>query len=279
MARRAGGRGAVGTRERQPAAAAPDLQQHDLTAAAAEAVVAACTVAPGDRVLEVGPGTGALTARLLARGASVHAIEIDPARVSALERDFAAEIARGALILVRGDALVATPRMTAPWRVVANPPFQITAELLWRWLLDPPGAPPARIDLVLQLQAARKLCGEPRAESRSSALLRLAGAPHIVHRLERTAVTPPSRVDLCHFACPRTSYACEPAELRRIDRLLAIAFAGPHTVAQALRGRATATQLKRQAAEQGWRTDEHPRMLAPRAWRALADILARCGQL
>ncbi len=262
-----------------PAAAQRDLQQHDLTAAAAEAVIAPCAVAPGDVVLEIGPGQGALTSRLLARGAQVHAIEIDPARCAALERDFADEIASGRLALVRGDALAVAPRLPEPWRVVANPPFEITAELMRGWILDPPGAPPARIDLVLQLQTARKLCGEPRAETRSSALMRLAGAPHIVRRMARTDVTPPSHVDLCHFACPRTSYACDPAELRRIDRLLAIAFAGPHSVAQALRGRATATQLRRQAAEQGWHPDDHPRVLAPRAWRALADILARCGQL
>src|SRR5204862_7768467 len=55
------------------------LSQNFLTdATALDAIVEAAELAPGDRVVEVGPGLGVLTRRLLAAGASVLAVELDP---------------------------------------------------------------------------------------------------------------------------------------------------------------------------------------------------------
>src|SRR3954464_367786 len=51
-----------------------DLNIHDLIVKAAE-------VGPGDVVLEVGPGAGAMTAHMAATGAAVVAVDIDPAMV------------------------------------------------------------------------------------------------------------------------------------------------------------------------------------------------------
>ena len=45
---------------------------------ALDAIVEAAELQPGDRVVEVGPGLGVLTRRLLAAGASVLAVELDP---------------------------------------------------------------------------------------------------------------------------------------------------------------------------------------------------------
>ena len=46
-------------------------------------------IAPGERVLEVGPGEGALTKELLARGAKVTAIEKDSRLIPILKKTFA----------------------------------------------------------------------------------------------------------------------------------------------------------------------------------------------
>jgi hypothetical protein len=50
-------------------------------------------------------------------------------------------------------------------------------------------------------------------------------------------------------------------------------------MSEALRGLATGVQIRRQAAELGWKADEHPRTLSPDAWRSLARLLAGCGRL
>ncbi len=230
-------------------------------------------------VLEIGAGRGALTAELLQAGALVHAIERDQDRCAVLAKRFSREIASRMLVLHAGDALRVGPRLTGRWRVIANPPFNLTADLVRRWLLDPLGDQPEALDLVLQYEAARKLCGHDGHHTRSSVITRLAGKPWISQKLSREQVSPPSRVDLCVWSLRQVPSIPKPDELQRIDRLVGIAFAGPHSVAEALRGVATGVQIRRQASEHGWKPDEHPRTLKPVAWRSLATLLAMCGKI
>lgn len=257
-----------------------ELQQHDLKPRVAAAIVAEAGVGPDDTVVEVGPGLGELTTHTLAAGATVLAIETDPQRVAGLRSRFAGPIASGKLGLSVGDVRRLVLQPPPGWRVLANPPFHLTSWLFHHWLLDDlPGGPPRRIDLVLQLQAAHKLGGHPGAETRSSVIARLFGRPRLAMPLKRDDVVPPSRVDLCVWSLERDRNAPPADELARIDRLLERGFAGPQTVREALKGIATGEQLRRQAREQRWDPDAHPRTLAPAAWRSLADILHRTGKL
>ena len=88
-------------------------------------------VRPGDLVIDVGAGDGALTAPLVRAGARVIAIELHPGRAQRLRDLFAGAPVR----VVQADAAdLHLPRR--PFRVVANPPFAITTALLRR-LLSP----------------------------------------------------------------------------------------------------------------------------------------------
>src|ERR1700690_1074046 len=69
------------------------------------AVADAAEIAQGECVLEIGPGEGALTAQLLARGARVVAIEKDSRLIPVLKEKFAQAIAGGNLELIEDDAL------------------------------------------------------------------------------------------------------------------------------------------------------------------------------
>ena len=71
--------------------------------AALDAIVDAAELAPGDRVVEVGPGLGVLTRRLLAAGATVLAVELDPRLAAYLRRELGA--VRWLLTLIEADAL------------------------------------------------------------------------------------------------------------------------------------------------------------------------------
>lgn len=241
-------------------------------------MVADAQITTGSRVLEVGPGLGALTAGLLAAGAAVVAVERDPLRVAILSRRFAPQLASGQLNLLTGDALRVVPPLEHPWRILANPPFSLTAPLIRRWLLASQ-PPPVALDLVLQREAALKLSGSEGAHTRSSVISHLCGTPRVVRHLARDVVTPASRVDLAIWNHRRGDDAPTVDELAAIDRLLDSAFAGPHTMSEALRGLATGVQIRRQAAEQGWNPNEHPRTLSPGAWRSLARLLVTCGRL
>ncbi len=257
----------------------PSLQQHDLRPRVASAVVGRIRIIPGATVVEIGSGRGNLTAALLAAGAIVHAIELDPDRCRLLSERFADAMLGGQFIIDQGDALRRHPQPDGPWQVVANPPFQHTAALVRGWLLGQLGpCSPLSLDLILQREAASKLGGGRQAETRSSILTRLAGEPRLVQALDRSDTIPASRVDLVQWSFRRTNHVAV-ADLVLVDRLLDRAFAGTHTMQDALRGLATAVQIRRQAQEQGWDPQAHPRTLPSEAWLPLARLIQMCGKL
>ena len=118
-------------------------------------------VAPGDRVVEIGPGLGTLTTALLEAGAEVFAVERD----AALHAFLAAELAPrfpGKLHLLEGDA-VESPRATLPadagdFKVVANLPYAISTPWMDAVLEGPL---PSRLVLMLQLEAAARYGAKP----------------------------------------------------------------------------------------------------------------------
>jgi len=90
-------------------------------------IVHVADVQPGDVVLEIGPGPGALTSMLLEKGAIVHAIEKDPLFAKALSR---LQTPDNRLNIYLSDALE-FPIETIPFqKVIANLPYHITTPLL-----------------------------------------------------------------------------------------------------------------------------------------------------
>jgi 16S rRNA (adenine1518-N6/adenine1519-N6)-dimethyltransferase len=97
-----------------------------------EQILAAADLASGDRVMEIGPGLGALTDRLLASGAQVLACEVDRDLAAALERRGAAQ-----LVVHLGDVLKADwPELlkAPPYKLVANLPYNISSQVLFKIL-------------------------------------------------------------------------------------------------------------------------------------------------
>jgi 23S rRNA (adenine-N6)-dimethyltransferase len=129
------------------------LAQHFLESAAlANRIAADVNIAPSDHIVEIGAGTGTLTAALAARGAWILALEIDPWLAAGLARRFAGT---STVTVFECDA-VEFPLPCTPYRVVANPPFNRTSTILRR-LLDHPAGALERADLVVQWQIARAL--------------------------------------------------------------------------------------------------------------------------
>jgi 23S rRNA (adenine-N6)-dimethyltransferase len=109
--------------------------------------VGAARVRPGELVLDLGAGEGALTAHLVAAGARVVAVELHPRRAGVLRERFPG------ITVLQADA-VAVPLPGRPFRVVANPPYGISSALLHRLLA--PGSRLVAADLVLQRAVVRK---------------------------------------------------------------------------------------------------------------------------
>lgn len=159
-----------------------DWGWHPLRADWARRIVGAAGVAPGDLVVDLGAGDGALTAPLLAAGASVVAVELHPGRAAGLRRRYAGQDVRVVCCDLRELSL---PR--SRFRVVASPPYAASTDAL-RLLLRSDRLVAA--DLVLQSAAVRRLLERPPA-ARHARRYRLSTGI----RVPRSAFRPPPRVD------------------------------------------------------------------------------------
>ncbi len=113
--------------------------------------------APGETILEIGPGLGSLTRKLLVAGAKVTAIEIDKRLADYLEKN----ISHPDFKLVRGDAcrLDIPHIMNCEFRIVANLPYSITSPFIATMLnLE---APPLEMLFMLQKETGLRLASGP----------------------------------------------------------------------------------------------------------------------
>lgn len=120
-------------------------------------------IAPGDRVVEVGPGLGTLTAALLSAGAEVWAVERDATLHGHLQATLV-PAAAGRFHLMEGDAVeqpiagLPTGLAEAGFKVVANLPYAISTPWMDAVLSGPL---PQRMVLMLQFEAAQRYAAEP----------------------------------------------------------------------------------------------------------------------
>lgn len=139
---------------------------------------------PGEEILEVGPGFGALTGRLLAAGARVTAIEFDRRLAEYLRRHLACDNLR----LIEADACKVDYSQLFPdgnFRAVANLPYSISSVFIARMLeLD---APPERMFFMLQREMGERLAALPGTKAYGALSVRVALDYHV--RIER--IVPP----------------------------------------------------------------------------------------
>ena len=154
----------------------------------------------GDTVIEVGPGPGGLTRALLETGAAVIAIERDRRFIPALEELQGAF--PGALTIVETDALHADERALAKGanvKIVSNLPYNISTELLVKWLIENHAQAPlwSQMTLMFQKEVADRILAPPGSKTygRLSVIAQAASRPSRAFDLPARAFTPPPKVD------------------------------------------------------------------------------------
>ncbi len=179
-----------------------DLNIHELIVNTAE-------VGPGDVVLEVGPGAGAMTALMASRGAAVVAVEIDPA-MAALTAEAVAGLPNVRVLNV--DALATKNAMNpevldniraglavAPerrFKLVANLPYNVATPIVGNLLVHPELCP-ALIVVTIQLELAERMRAEPATEAYGalSVLVQALADCSLVRVLPPTVFWPRPRVE------------------------------------------------------------------------------------
>ncbi len=175
------------------------LGQHFLTSTKAlSQIIDAGDIDTNDLVLEIGPGKGVLTKRLLAKGARVIAIEKDRELIPLLEETFATEITSGQLVLIEQDVLKFDPTTyslltTTSYKLIANIPYYITGAIIEQFLstLNQPSC----MVLLMQREVAERIVARDGKQSILSIAVSAYGNASIVGRVPPGAFVPPPTVE------------------------------------------------------------------------------------
>lgn len=152
-------------------------------------IIEAAEIQRGETVLEVGPGTGVLTQALVDAGARVVSIEADPTLIPALRERFGDTIE-----LIQGDALSTVYRLPSPpYKLVANIPYNITSDLLRRFLTQDPR--PTRMVIMVQKEVAQRIVAVPPDMSLLSVVCQLYAQCRRVTNVPAGAFRPIPKID------------------------------------------------------------------------------------
>lgn len=198
-------------------------------------IVAAANLNSSDRLLEIGPGTGILTRRLLPQIASLVSVEIDRNLCQKLVQSLGK---KDNFLLLQGDILnldLVTqlsqfPQFQPLNKVVANIPYNITGPILEKLLgtISQPHQPPyEQMVLLMQKEVAERLVGQPGTKAYGALSVRvqyLAQCDWIAD-VPRTAFEPPPRVDSAIIRLSPYQIQHPASNPRFLDRLVKLGFA------------------------------------------------------
>ncbi len=174
-------------------------------------IARAASVCAADTVLEIGPGPGGLTRALLETGARVIAIERDRRCIDALQ--MLSGHFGGKFSIIEADAMTADEAAltgaAAPVKIIANLPYNISTELLIKWLKTGP-ALWSEMALMFQKEVADRILAAPGSKTygRLSVIAQAASLPSRAFDLPARAFTPPPKVQstVVLFAPPKDQW-------------------------------------------------------------------------
>ncbi|KAI6102855.1 S-adenosyl-L-methionine-dependent methyltransferase [Pisolithus sp. B1] len=159
----------------------------------AQTIVDKANLRPTDKVLEVGPGTGNLTVRILEKAKHVTAVEMDPRMAAEVTKRVQGKPEQRKLDIIIGDFVKAElPYFDV---CISNTPYQISSPLVFRILSHRP-LPRVAI-LMFQREFAQRLVARPGTElwSRLSANVQLYSKVDMIMNVGKNNFRPPPQVE------------------------------------------------------------------------------------
>ena len=191
-------------------------------------IVAAAELTPEEIVIEVGPGLGVLTERLVDATDRVIAVELDRGLASRLRERYAGD---ARLAVIEGDVLAFSPRVllesagqpsSTPYVVVGNLPYNIGAAVLRHFLEAAP--PPRRLVVMLQREVAAAIVAPPGALGLVGVSVQVYARARRLFNVPARAFYPPPKVVSSVLRLDVLDTPLVPASER--DRFFAIVRAG-----------------------------------------------------
>jgi 16S rRNA (adenine1518-N6/adenine1519-N6)-dimethyltransferase len=169
-------------------------------------IVEAGEIKPGNIILEIGPGKGVLTSKLLGSRCKVLAIEKDKELFEFLKIKFEKEIQEGQLDLIPGDILEfqasAYGLEPSAYKIIANIPYNITGAILKKFLTEE--CQPEAMVLMVQHEVAQRIIGKAvpasakiptgRKESVLSISVKAYGEPKMIAKVDKRYFSPAPKV-------------------------------------------------------------------------------------
>lgn len=117
----------------------------------ADAIVQKAFLKPTDTVLEIGPGTGNISVRILERAKKLYAVELDPRMAAEITKRVMGTPAQKKLEVLLGDAI----KLDFPAHdvCISNTPYQISSPLVFKLLSMP--NPPRCCVLMFQVRTGQ----------------------------------------------------------------------------------------------------------------------------
>ena len=162
-------------------------------------------VSDKDTVLEIGPGKGALTKKLLEKAKRVIAVEKDHELFEFLQEKFVDEIKNGKLELINGDILEFDPTtyyllLTTSYKLIANIPYNITGAIFKKFLSS--SFQPEKMVLLVQKEVADRVVarapGNKKSGGKESILslsVKAYGDPKYIMKVHKRFFSPSPKVD------------------------------------------------------------------------------------
>ncbi|CAN8072083.1 unnamed protein product [Agarophyton chilense] len=158
-----------------------------------DAIIGKCGLKSTDTVLEVGPGTGNLSVKLLEHCKKLVAYEVDPRMIVELYKRVQGSVCESKLKVVQGDVL----KHCIPYFdvCVANTPYQISSPLVFRLLAHRPMFRAAI--LMFQREFAMRLIAKPgdALYCRLSVNVQLLARVNHLMKVGRNNFRPPPKVE------------------------------------------------------------------------------------
>jgi 16S rRNA (adenine1518-N6/adenine1519-N6)-dimethyltransferase len=197
-------------------------------------IIAAAKIAPTDRILEIGPGTGILTRRLIPAASAVVAVEID--------RDLCALLVKKLgnvdnFLLLENDFLSLDvdsvlndfPKFQNANKVVANIPYNITGPILEKLLgniVRPNQKPFDSIVLLVQKEVGDRLYAKPSTKAFGALSIRVQYLAHceLICPVPARDFSPPPKVDSAVIRLTPRRLSIEPTSPKVLDNLVRLGF-------------------------------------------------------